>query len=264
MKTFFILIFTCVIQHIGLSQFELSGGIFYRNESAFQKEVKSKNRPPITSDPSRYHGFMISLGYAEEKALFGVDFQYHQKSFTTDVVQRYSHAWSHGQISESYRKYLSAHLSYGYFGTRLFLNKVFFKEKKSNLMIGGFIHIDKFLFERETGHSDSTIESHSGVGFNYELQQKIYWTETTYHPTAYQEFNLVTMQRIYPSLGLNVGYRLHLHSILIDFQGKVGFNKIQSRLYIEPFKSGYEMWSHYNEEKTRFFYQFDVRIGYAF
>lgn len=253
-----------MVQRIGLSQVEVSGGMFYRNESAFQKEVKSKNRPSIASDPNRYQGAMISLGYAKETTLFGVDFQFHKKSFTTDVVQRYSYAWSHGQNSESYQKQLHAHVSYGYLGTRLFLNKVFFKQKKGNLIIGGFMQIDKLLFENESEHSDSTVESHSGVGFNYELQQKVYWTNTTYHPTTYEEFNLVTMQKICPSLGMNVGYRVHINSILIDFQGKVGFSGIDSRLHIEPFASGYETWSHYNDEKSKFFYQFDIRLGYSF
>ncbi len=246
------------------AQVELSFGAFYRNDITFKKHAHLE--PTYQNDPDRYYGYAFSINRHVDNHFFGIEFQYFDKSFDLNNFQIDSDYWSHGEFSDITRKYLSGRVKYGYLGTRFHFSQILLPEEKSNILFGAFFQIDGLVLEKESNHRDSTISSFSGVGYDFENDEKIYYTNTTYHPTSYDEFDLVEMKKSYVTLGANVGHRFQYKNFFTDLRATLGLNVGLPRFKHNLVGEDYEVWYINNDEtlNKRGFYQFDLKVGYTF
>ncbi|NOQ72292.1 MAG: hypothetical protein GQ574_09840 [Crocinitomix sp.] len=259
---YFLLLFTCsFVNQLGFSQVDLSAGVFYRNDLTLRKNVDKE--PVYKDDPDSYFGYAFSVDKRFDNHLFGVEFQFHQKELDLKSTQYFNIYGGHYDTGSSSRKQLACQVNYGYLGTRFHLGKILFDEKKNNLLIGGFLHIDALVFEKESNHWDSTTITSHGIGYDYKNDVLISYTTVTNYEPVRDEFDLVLMKKTYFSMGTNVGHRFNYGKYYSDFRARLGINMGLPRLEYRPYSADYEFWDS-TEKNTKAFYQFDLKIGYSF
>lgn len=262
MKRFLIILPFLFRHHFGFSQFDVSAGMFYRNDITFRKNADLE--PVYKTDPDQYIGYSLRLNQIVDHYEFGLEFQVYGKSIDLENVQISSTYGGHYDTGSSERKYLSGHLNYGYLGTRFHFSRILYNTRINNLLFGGFLQVDGLLYERESNHRDSTITSSSGIGYDYENDVIVYTNSTTYADPVYDTFNLVDMKKAYISIGANIGHRFHYKNLFSEFRATLGLNVGLPRYQFHQFGSNETGWSS-NKTNTKVgFYQFDLKIGYQF
>jgi hypothetical protein len=209
-------------------------------------------------------GFGLAVNTQEGNRLFGIEFQYYDKSYELSQRQVSSHYWNHGEFSRVTRKFLSGTVKYGYLGTRFHLRRILKIEERNEILFGAFFQIDALVFERESNHRDSTTQTYNGVGYDYVLEEKYYYSNTTYYPVSYEAFDFVHIKKAYLTAGVNMGHRFHFKNFFTDIKATIGLNLGLPRFQFSQYGADYETWEDNDVEHVKGFYQFDLKLGYSF
>ena len=162
---------------------------------------------------------------------------------------RYSQQYiggSHGNETTTER--YSAEVDYAYIGLNLSTCYSPVIKERFSLQIGGFLNIEKLLYENESEHTtDVDVLSYYEVGDPNTGEVNYVWNHNVY-PTDYSEYNAFDIKKVFVSAGTSLQARIKLNFLQLipyySFGYCISQKNVEENLSNNNHKPEISRWSH--------------------